>query len=185
MADIVTFDPLELLIEEIDQGAAETELDVVEIYSEWKDWLLASAGSRLAYPQAFSVIGGDPTDGGQSAPSFFFLENGWRFRPANYSHQVTLVGNLYVRGGGRIDVPTVGGFQVNVRQSFTILQVDVSGTAAVDPDTTLILARVTEIWQRMGLDVANPLQVTNTSIQVGAISIAITGPDNAKTVQRS
>lgn len=185
MPAIVTFDPINLIVEEIDQGLEETELDMVEIYSEWKNWILADAGDRLGYPQAFSVLGGDPTDGGQSAPSFFFLENGWRFRPANYSHQVTIVGNVYVRGGGRVDVPTIGGHQVNVRQSFTILQVDVAGTAVVDPNTAIILARVTEIWQRMGLDDANPMQVTPSSITVGEINIAVSGPANDKTVQRS
>jgi hypothetical protein len=182
MPDIVTFDPVNLIIEEISQSPApETELDVIEIYSEWKAWLVADS-TRLKFLPAFSLFGGDPTTAGQTAPTFFFLENGWRFRPANYSHQVTLNGNLYVEGGGRIDVPTVGGFQVNVRQNFTVLQID--ATSTTDPNIAAILAMVTELWARMGLDESNPVTFTDTGISFGGVNINITGPQYNKTVQR-
>lgn len=53
-----------------------TEVDVKDLYSSWKEW--AVAGDNLKYSQALRTIGGDPTVEGQSAPSYYFLTNGWR-----------------------------------------------------------------------------------------------------------
>lgn len=114
MADIVTFDPQNLLILEINVGSpAVNELDAVEIYSEWKDWLLTDA-SRLGWPQAFTPVGGDPRTLTQSLGITRFLENGWRIRPAEYSHKLVVNGNIFTREtGASIFVSTVGAFNVH------------------------------------------------------------------------
>lgn len=110
MPAVVTFDGPNKRIVEI-SASGDNEIDVAEIYSEWKDW--AKVSDNLKYLQAFSVVGGDPITLVQSLGSTFFLENGWRFRPAELTHKLTLAGNLYTREAGQsVFVPTIGSFTV-------------------------------------------------------------------------
>jgi hypothetical protein len=112
MADVVQFDPDNLRIIEISAGG-DNELSVVEIYSEMKDWLLADP-ARLAYPQAMRYVGGDAISPTQDLGSTFFLLNGWRIRPAELTHKLTLIGNLFTDPAGEsVFVPTLGAFNVN------------------------------------------------------------------------
>jgi hypothetical protein len=101
-----------LRIIEIDTGGNNT-LDVIEIYSEWKDW--ARTDDNAKYPPAFRAVGGDPTVGSEYLDATFYLRNGWRIRPAEHDHRLVLDGNLYVDGEDvPPDVPTLGGYSVNV-----------------------------------------------------------------------
>jgi hypothetical protein len=116
MAAVVTFDPINLRIVEIDTGLPVNELSILEVYSEWKDWLLADP-SRLGYPQAFRVVGGDPISDVANLGSTFFLVNGWRIRPAEYSHKLVLSGNVYTDpAGSDVNVSTLGSFNVTVSE---------------------------------------------------------------------
>ena len=142
MADIVTFDPTNLRIIEIDTAAASNELDIREIYSEWKDWLLADS-SRMKYPQAFRVLGGDPVSDTENLGSTFFLNtgDGWRIRPAEYDHRLTLAGNLFTDPAGGIPVAaTLGNYTVIVEFKVSTL---VEAVASVE--TAQIIGAV-EDW---------------------------------------
>lgn len=97
MPNVVTFDPVTRVISEISVGG-DNILSAVEVYSEWKDWLRVSDNAK--YPFAFSYVGGDPITETVSVGSTFFLENGWRLRPAELDHKLTVVGNLYTREPG-------------------------------------------------------------------------------------
>lgn len=112
MANVVTFDPVNLRIVEIDSGLAVNTLSAKEIYSEWKDWLLADP-SRLGYPPAFTPVGGDPTIGADALGVTLFLENRWRIRPAEYSHKLIVDGNVYDRDAGSIFATTLGAYNVH------------------------------------------------------------------------
>lgn len=141
MPDVVTFDPTNLRIVEITTGG-DNELDILEVYSEWKAWLLADQ-SRLAYPQAFRFAGGDPISGTESLGSTYFLLNGWRIRPAEHSHRLSIVGNLYTDPAGEDPVvATLGTFNVRVlmRVSNIIdqLTIDTGGTFTADDRTKLV-----------------------------------------------
>lgn len=110
MPAIVTFDGASRIITEISTGG-DNSLDAREIYSEWKEWVTLSDNAKFL--PAFSVIGGEPTGPGQNAGSFFFLTNGWRLRPAELNHALTISGNLLVEGGvGSPIVNTLGAFNV-------------------------------------------------------------------------
>jgi hypothetical protein len=116
MAAVVTFDPINLRIVEINTGQPVNELSILEVYSEWKDWLLADA-SRLGYPQAFRVVGGDPISDVASLGSTYFLVNGWRIRPAEYSHKLVLTGNIFTDpAGSDVNAPTLGSYNVTVSE---------------------------------------------------------------------
>jgi hypothetical protein len=51
-----------------------TILDVKDLYSRWKDWVLTSDNSKWAF--AFLVSGGDPVDPGSG--TFFLCMPSWR-----------------------------------------------------------------------------------------------------------
>jgi len=107
----VTFDGENLLII---VNAGITELDVqIDLYSDWKEWILLSDNSK--YLQAFSGIGGEPIGGGLFVGTTYLLLNGWKIRPDEVNHTLTLLGNLFGDAGAEIVQPTVGSFIVAVQ----------------------------------------------------------------------
>lgn len=168
MPDVVTFDPVARRIVEIDTGA-DNEIDAVEVYSEWKDWILADS-SRLKHPPAFTIIGGQPLDAGLTrfAPTYIFLINRWRFRPAEHTHRVRIVGNLYTDDGDPINVPTIGTYNVNVETEVSpqAITVNAGFTAAQ-------VAQLQEIWKRLSLDPADPFTTTPSEMRTASGDIVI------------
>ncbi len=119
MPDIVTFDVTGpgLYIIPIDPGSGDIELDIDEIYSEWKVW--AAMSDNLKYPPAFRVVGGDPITDVQNLGSTFFINtgDGWYIRPNERDHQLTLVGNLFTDPANVNPIaPTLGNYTVLVKQ---------------------------------------------------------------------
>lgn len=116
MAD-VTFDGTARLII-VNTGI--TTLDATDIYSWWKQWISDLSYNGLnpgnaEWLPAFSTIGGEPVSAGVSVAAYYFLINGWRIRPYEGEHQLTINGNLYVEGGvDSIVVPTLGNYNVLV-----------------------------------------------------------------------
>lgn len=112
MAAIVTFDGANKIITEI-SAAGDNSIDAIEIYSEWKEWVRMSDNSKFL--QAFSVLGGEPLSGSEALGTTFFLENGWRIRPAELDHKLVVAGNLFTREAGQSAfLDTLGAFTVNV-----------------------------------------------------------------------
>jgi hypothetical protein len=130
--DVVTFDPTTQRIIPIDPGGGvDISLDVAEIYSEWKVW--AKATDDFKSPPAFRDTGGDPTKPGQFKAGSFFLLNGWRIRPNERDHRLTLVGDLYTDPAGNSPiVPTLGGYTIAVEYetSSTATLIEGSGGGA-------------------------------------------------------
>jgi hypothetical protein len=120
----VTFDGINRLII-INYG--ETDINVeTDIYSNWKEWQLLEDYAK--YLPALSVIGGEPIGGGQFVAPTFFLENGWRIRPWEGSHLLTIDGNLYTREEGESPViPTIDPWSVTTTfvRSAVVYQVEV------------------------------------------------------------
>jgi hypothetical protein len=124
MADVVTFDPSgPLRIVEIDTGG-DSELEVREIYSEWKVW--SALPGNLGYPPAFSVIGGEPTVPPQSVGTTHFLLDPWKIRPSERDHRLRLIGNLYTDDGTSPIVETLGEYTVAVEYEVSSLVVGLS-----------------------------------------------------------
>ena len=122
----VDFDPDTLRIVETDTSG-DNALTWQEIYSEWKDWLLADA-SRMRYPQAFRTVGGDPISTTTNLGSTFFLQNRWKFRPAEASHRLVVEGNLFTDPAGESPfVPTLGAYVVAIESVVSNLTEVVEG----------------------------------------------------------
>ncbi len=98
------------LIVTLDSGV--TEVEVQDIYEEWKNWLLYSPTNR-GYPAAFRTIGGDPLSTIINAGAYFFLRNdsGWRIRPPEEDITIYMTGNLAVEDAALpAFVPTISAY---------------------------------------------------------------------------
>lgn len=141
MAKIVDFDPETLhMVERATSG--DTSYSWQEIQSEWKDWILEDPLVRGAYEPAFTTLGGEERGGG--APRLgttYFLQN-WKFRPAEYSHHVTLIGNIVtVPAGERPWVRTLGAYTVGVQlESSANVYTQTVGSGVLPADVTAIAA---------------------------------------------
>ena len=121
------FLPLERIIQ-LTPGTI--ELDVTDMYSRWKDW--TAQGDNSKWLNAFEVIGGDPTIGGNRISPYYFLTNGWRVRPQEANHTLQVGGILLVQGGGDPYLSTVGTFNVRI-------------TAIVPLEAEFVVAQLPEI----------------------------------------
>lgn len=91
-----------------------TSLVLAELYSQWKDWVIASHAEVLP---AFVTVGGDPIDesAGTLVPLYLFLLNGWRIKPQEAHHTLRVIGgSLVVLGGGDPFVSTTGAYIVRI-----------------------------------------------------------------------
>lgn len=109
MADI-TFNGVSRIIT---VASGVTVIDAQTLYSWWKQW--AATGDNSKYLQAFRPVGGDSIGGGALAPMYFFLLNGWKIRPYDADHVLTVSYNIYVDGGGNPYMATLGAHQVVVQ----------------------------------------------------------------------
>lgn len=138
----VTFNGTDKLII-VDTG--QTDIDVrIDLYSDWKEWVLLSDNSK--YLPAFSVLGGDTISTGVYLGSTFFLENGWRIRPYEGTHQLNIQGNIYTRESGEKPViPTVGTYNVltNMVRSNLVDTISTGGS----PTDPVVIANA--VWNFM------------------------------------
>lgn len=88
-----------------------------EIWSAYMEWL-SEDSDNAKWGLAMSQVGGDSLGSGLFIPVYLFLKNGWRVRPMEANHHLTITGNLFVDEGGSPLVNTLGNF--NVIAQFTV-----------------------------------------------------------------
>ena len=108
------------------------------IWSRWADW----HASNTEWPLAFRQVGGDDLGGGLSIPPYYFLQSGWRVRPMESSHNLTIAGNLFVEGGGVPVVSTLGTYQVNVNYTVPVQAQGISTSGSSGPSAADIAAAI-------------------------------------------
>jgi hypothetical protein len=129
------------------------------------------------WAQALSQEGGaliDPTLGIYT-PVYFFLENDWRVRPMEANHDLTITGNLTVRGGGVPVVRTLGTYQVNVNYTVPVQAQGIITSGSVGPSSSEIatavqLALITE-FTRLNDNITSRLSA-NAYIDPDNVTIA-------------
>ena len=131
----ITFDPAVKRIV-LDSASVTAE----EIFSRWEDWMLLSDNAK--YLPAFRHAGGDELGGGLFIPNYLFLLNGWRVRPMETNHNLTITGNLFVEGGGVPVVATLGVYQVNVNYTVPVQAQGISTSGGSGPTAAEIAAQV-------------------------------------------
>ena len=104
---------LDFANERIVMATGETVLDVPGIYSHWKQALPTSDNAQ--YDFAFSIAGGDTISGAKSIPPYVFVENGWKIRPDEADHTLSVVNGILVgESGGDPFLDTLGAYTVRV-----------------------------------------------------------------------
>ena len=115
-----------------------TSVSAAQIWSAWVDWHEANQ----QWPLAFQLVGGNALGGGLFIPPYFFLMNGWRVRPMEASHNLTITGNLFVDGGGVPVVGTLGTYQVNVNYTVPVQAQGIATSGSTGPTASEIAAAV-------------------------------------------
>ena len=110
------------------------------VYVAWVDWVATSDNAK--YLPAFSAVGGDALGGGLFIPPYYFLRNGWRVRPMESNHNLTITGNLFVDGGGVPVVSTLGTYQVNVNYTVPVQAQGIATSGSTGPTASEIAAAV-------------------------------------------
>lgn len=89
-------------------------VDVPTLYSDWKRWLKES--DNIKYLRAFVTVGGEPIGAGKSITPYYFLDNGWRVRPMEAEHLLTVDGLLLTVENVSPFVPTLGNYNVLIEK---------------------------------------------------------------------
>jgi hypothetical protein len=144
-------------------------VEVDDIYSEWKRWVLDEDGSQ--YPVAFSTFGGDPLGGGVFAGAYFFLntDDGWLIRPREASHNLQINGNLYpLVAGEEMFADTVGSWRIQVRLQTSSLTQAISTAGATPPTSGEVADAVWEHSTALELTAAVELirRITDNRLEV-------------------
>ena len=109
-------------------------LDLVDLHSRWKEWVLAGNAPSLV---AFRAIGGDIP----AIPLYLFLLNGWRIIPQASNHTLTVTnGVLEVDGGGDPFVDPAGTYKIRINRQTPGIAIGYSTTGGTEGATPA------EIW---------------------------------------
>lgn len=87
---------------------------VVDLYSDAKeDWKTDSTLNKFIFPMV--AIGGQGIGGGQKVSTYVILRNGWKIRPHEANHTLTVAGNLITDDQTSPFVNVLGNYQVNIK----------------------------------------------------------------------
>ena len=120
----------------ISLSAGTVSLDLVDLHSRWKDWVLAG---HAGYAQAFRTVGGDIP----AIPLYLFLLNGWRIVPQAANHTLTVAnGILEVDGGGEPFVDPAGSYSIRINREAPGIAIGYSSSGVSGPSAEMIAAAV-------------------------------------------
>lgn len=142
MAAKATFDLDNLLVifdKVAPDGNGKVAIDTqVDIYSDAKEvWQSSALYPGFEFP--FTTIGGNDLGGGLAAGDYYFLRTdlGWRLRPYEADHELTVTGNLYpIDANDPLVVPTSTAYTVPVIFERSQL------TQTVTPTTSVVVSAV-------------------------------------------
>lgn len=178
----ITFDgPNKLII----LSTGTTSVSAIEIYSRWKEWVATSTNAK--YLPAFqNSVGGDSLGAGVNLGSYFFIQNGWRIRPQEANHTLTISGNIFpVPDSFNFIANTIGSFVVQIQLARSSLTQSVSTSggsgASVSDIVNGLLSAVIEgsITLKDSLKIANAVNAGRTN-RTSPTSVVIKDIANSK-----
>jgi hypothetical protein len=138
------FDGINKLIT-LDTGTI--NLGIQTLWSDWVRWHSQSDNGKFL--PAMRLLGGDTINltAGTTIPFYVYLTNGWRIKPQEANHTLTVQGGiLLVEEGGDPFVNTIGNFVVRVLYQQPMEAINIGVNAAAIPTPAEIAAAVrTEI----------------------------------------
>lgn len=152
-----------------------TNLDVRDLYSRWKDWVLMGDNSK--YFRAFDdVVGGNPIDlrEGIYVTSYFFLINGWKIRPQEKNHKLRVYNGVLLSDSGDPFISTLGNYNVLIQYSQPIKSETIStgggsgGLTMEEHDKLMSLPTITSIKSSIRNEVIEILR-SDPSIELSSI----------------
>lgn len=167
--------------------AGVTSIDAkVDLYSDAKEhWLTDFPPFDFPFGgsgAAGSRVGGEDIDAlaGTSVPLYLFLRDGWRIRPQEANHTLTVTDAiLLVDGGGDPFVDTLGAFTVRINYQQPVQAI------VVTPALATMATQIQELFQNMGLDSTKPLVITAASRSSTGVDLTIVeAPAGTVTVTR-
>lgn len=141
-------------------SAGTTTLDLADLWSRWKDWVLAD---NAGWVRAMDTVGGEPIDPsvGTLVPLYLFLLNGWKIKPQEANHTLNVVnGILLVSGGGDPFVNTSGSYVVRIRYQQPVQAIGYSTTGSTAPTTGEIVTAI-----EAAIIPVNVEQINGTTVQ--------------------
>ena len=119
-----------------------TSFALADLWTAWKDWVrLGNAGCA----RALDTVGGEPIDAsaGTLVPLYLFLLNGWKIRPYEGDHTLSVTGGtLVVSGGGDPFVSTLGDYTVRIRYQQPVQAIGYATDGGSGPSAESIAAAV-------------------------------------------
>jgi len=149
MATKVTFDTTNRLII---CNVGVTSLDVkTDLYSDAKEsWLSDPELNKFVFP--FRVIGGDETAPGERAPLYIYLTGGWRLRPHEANHTLTISNGTLLVDENPSESPvvhTIGAYNIMVRDVVPVkgtqIETGVSGLTQEESTQLMVLPKASKI----------------------------------------
>lgn len=117
-------------------SAGTVTLDLVDLFSRYKDWVRAGNAECL---QAFSTVGGEITE----IPLYLFLLNGWLIVPQSANHTLTVINGVLVgQGGGDPFTDPAGSYKIRINRQTPGIAIGYSSTGGSGPSAADIAAAV-------------------------------------------
>lgn len=160
-------------------------LSVRDLWSRWLDWWLTGDNSK--YLRALEVVGGNDIDtaAGTKIPVYAYLQNGWRVKPQEANHTLSVGdGVLLVDGGGDPFVNTTGSYVVRVNYQQPVQAISFTSGGGSGGLTVEQAQQIRELHERLGLAAGKPLTQTATEISTDDWSLSIAEGGGAVVVER-
>ncbi len=126
---------------------------VVDLYSDAKeDWKTDATLNKFKFPMI--AIGGQGIGGGQKVSTYVILRSGWKIRPQEANHTLTVAGNLITDDETSPFVSVLGNYQVIIKSVVSSNSLTASGANISQADLNNISASV---WEEI---IANHTGVT-------------------------
>lgn len=131
---------------------------VVDLYSDAKeDWLSNALLNKFRFP--LLAIGGQAIGGGQIISPYIMLRYGWKIRPQEADHTLTVAGNLITDDESSPYASVLGDYQVTIKSIVTSNSLTASGVGLTSTD----LANIADsVWDELIANHVIPGSVAKT-----------------------
>lgn len=111
---------------------------VVDLYSDAKeDWLSDTLLNKFKFP--LLAIGGQSIGGGRVISPYIMIRYGWKVRPQEADHTLTVAGNLITDDESSPFAAVLGDYQVIIKSIVSSNSLTASGTALSPSDLASII----------------------------------------------